>query len=291
MDIRQLKYFCAIAHEGSISGAAKRLFMTQPSLSQQLQVLENELSVKLVDRGSRRLTLTEAGLLLKDRAEQILDLLAATSLEVKELHDGYKGMLSIGTIASSGVTLLPRFIREFHQQYPRVRYQLFEGDTPRILDLLSNGVIEIGIVRASFDSQLYHSLDLPTDPLIAAMAEKWIDHGGKNELPVNELAGKPLLLHRSNERMIVDVCRNFGFEPDVLCKGDDVRSLLVLANEGIGLALVPRSALGLTPGNTLHYRELDEASLSIQKAIVWMRNRYLSVAAEHFIHQIVEVDA
>ncbi|MDR3565972.1 MAG: LysR family transcriptional regulator [Negativicutes bacterium] len=284
MDIKQLKYFRTIATEGTISGGAKRLFMTQPSLSQQLRLLESELGVKLIDRGSRRITLTEAGRLLNERAEQVLDLLSSTAREVKELHEGDKGTLSIGTIASSGVTLLPGLMRDFHQQYPNIKFQLLEGDTPRILDLLNNGIIEVGIVRSAFDLALYHWVDLPPEPMIVAMSPEWDCGGQTHQIALNELAGKPLLLHRSNEMMIIDCCQSIGFEPNILCQGDDVRSLLVLANEGIGLAVVPKSALGLVPSSNIKYKEIVDPPLEIKKAVIWMRQRYLSATAKHFIN-------
>ncbi len=287
MDIKQLKYFRAIVAEGNITGAATRLFMTQPSLSQQLHLLENELGVKLVQRGSRRITVTEAGRLLNDRAGQILDLLNATALEVKEFHEGYKGTLSIGTIASSGVTLLPSLIRDYHQQYPNINFQLLEGDTPRILDLLKNGIIEIGIVRAAFDAELYDWVDLPTEPMIAATSQKWSGGDHSQYISIKDLANKPLLLHRSNETMIIECCQRAGFQPNIICKGDDVRSLLVLANEAIGLAIVPKSALGLVPGNNIKYREIIDSPLEIKKAAVWLRQRFLSIAAKHFIDMLL----
>lgn len=286
VDIKQLKYFRAIALEGNITGAAKRLFMTQPSLSQQLQLLEGELGVKLVDRGSRRIILTEAGRLLYDRAEQILDLLNTTAMELKELHEGYKGTLSIGTIASSGVTLLPGLIRDFHRRYPNIKFNLREGDTPRIVELLSNGIIELGIVRSVFDLDSYYWVDLPPEPMIIAMSQEW-DCGEKSQhIAVKELVDKPVLVHRSNEAMISECCQRYGFEPNIFCKGDDVRSLLVLANEGIGLAIVPKSALGLVPGNNIKYKEIVDSPLKIKKAVVWLRQRYLSAAAKQFINML-----
>jgi DNA-binding transcriptional LysR family regulator len=286
MDIKQLKYFRAIAMEGTVSGAAKRLFMTQPSLSQQLGSLEAELGVKLVERGSRRISLTEAGRLLNDRAGQLLDLLSATATEVKDLHEGFMGTLSIGAIASSGATLLPGLLRDYHRRYPDIRFQLYEGDTPRILELLNNGLIEVGIIRSAFSSELYHSLDLAPESFIAAMSAEW-DCGDTGEMSLGELADKPLLLHRSNEVLVTECCQKAGFQPKILCLGDDVRTLLVLAGEGMGLAVIPKSALGLVPGSGILYREIVDAPLEIKKAVLWMRNRYLSIAARHFIDTII----
>jgi DNA-binding transcriptional LysR family regulator len=284
MDIKQLKYFWAIAEEGHITGAAKRLFMTQPSLSQQLKLLESELGVTLVERGNRGIRLTEAGQLLKERATQILELLYTTANELKELHEGYKGTLAIGTIASAGVTLLPNLVRAFHEHYPKVKFQLWEGDTYRILDLLNNGVIEVGIARSVFKLEDYNWVDLPSEPMIVAVGEQDCFKDNRQSIAVNELEGRPLLLHRSNAAMITECCQNFGFEPDIFCTGDDVRSLLVWANEGIGLAIVPKSALGLVPGHKLRYREIIHSPLKIKKSVIWLRQRCLSAPARHFIH-------
>lgn len=285
MDIKQLKYFRTIVAEGNITLAANRLFMTQPSLSHQLKLLEHELGVKLIARGNRKLAVTEAGALLAKRAEQILELLNATALEVKELHEGCKGTLLIGTIASSGVTLLPGILREFHRQYPQVNFQLYEGDTPRILELLKTGVIEIGIIRSVFDPELYQWVELPPEPMIVAMPQERQGLAPSQPVDVSALAGKPLLVHRSNDSLLRECCRKAGFEPCIVCKGDDVRTLLVLASEGIGLAVLPKSALGLIPGNTIQYREIADAALTINKSIIWLKNRYLSAPAKHFISQ------
>jgi DNA-binding transcriptional LysR family regulator len=283
MDIKQLRYFWTIAEEGSITGAAKRLYMTQPSLSQQLKLLEDELGVKLLQRGHRRVRLTEAGHLLKERAEQVLEILHTTSVELKEVHEGAKGTLSIGTIASAGVTLLPSLIRIFHETYPKVRFQMWEGDTYRILDLLDNGIIEIGIARSVFDQDEYNAIDLPPEPMIVAVSQKTFPEQSVRSIALDELSGKPLLLHRSNIAMITECCQKYGFEPEILCSGDDVRSLLVWANEGIGLAIVPRSALGLAPHQRLKYLEISDSPLVIKKSVIWRRERSLSSPAQHFL--------
>ncbi len=283
MDIKQLKYFQAIAEEGHITGAAKRLFMTQPSLSQQLKLLENELGLTLVERYNRGIRLTEAGRLLQERAGQILELLQTTAVELKEVHEGYKGILSIGTIASAGVTLLPGLIRTFHQNYPKVKFQLWEGDTYRVLDLLNNGVIEVGIARSVFRLEDYNWIDLPSEPMIVAISQESCFGSILQPMAVTEMEGKPLLIHRSNVAMLTECCQKFGFEPEIFCTGDDVRSLLAWANEGVGLAVVPKSALGLVTGHNLKYIEIIDSPLKINKSVIWLRRRCLSAPAKHFI--------
>ncbi|MHC1758439.1 MAG: LysR family transcriptional regulator [Negativicutes bacterium] len=283
MDIRQLKYFQAIAEEGQISKAAKRLNMAQPPLSQQLKMLENELGVTLVERGPRNITLTEAGRLLQERAAQIIELTKATTHELQDLNSGTNGNLSIGAVASSGTTFLPDRIRSFHLQHPGITFQFWEGTTLRILELLQNGIIEIGIVRAIFDPNLYQSFDLPPEPMVAAYRQSFNDVPAASSIAMPKLAGKPLLIHRSNEALIAECCLNSGFAPHILCRGDDVRSLLVWANAGIGVAIVPKSVVGLVPSSRLTYSEISEPALSIKKAVVWYKNRYLSTVSRNFL--------
>ena len=287
MDIKQLKYFRTIATEGTISGAAKVLYMTQPSLSQQIHLLEKELGVKLFERSNRRITLTEAGRLLSVRAGQVLEFMNTTADEMKELREGYRGTLLIGTIASAGVTLLPKFLRDFLKQYPNVKIQLFEGDTPKIIDLLNTGIIEIGIVRTIFDLKLYERIDLPSDPLIAAISPDWGLNNASNALEISDLSDKPILLHRSTEAMIVECCQKFGFQPNILCKGDDVRTLLVMAHEGIGLAIIPKSAAGLIPSDTIQYKKINNSSLLINRSVIWPHDRYVSSNAKLFIKTVL----
>ncbi len=283
MDIKQLKYFLTVAEERQITGAAKRLHMAQPPLSQQLKSLETELGMKLVERDRHGIRLTDEGRLLHNRAEQILELMETTVKELKEMHDGYSGILSIGAVASSGSVFLPGRIRKFHEQYPDINFQFWEGDTFRILELLNTGVIEIGIVRSIFDSELFQSISLPDEPMVVAMGREGNCGEQPRQIMFAELAGKPLLLHRNHEMMIVEHCRKSGFEPRILCKGDDVRSVLAWADAGIGLAIVPKSTIALVPSNNLQYKEIIKPALEIQKSVIWRKNRYLSAAARHFL--------
>lgn len=228
-----------------------------------------------------------AGHLLHKRAEHILELMHTITKELKELDEGYTGSLSVGAVASSGTTFLPFKLVNFHKQYPKINFQLWEGDTNRILDLLNTGIIEIGIVRSIFDSGLYHSVSLPSEPMVVAMGREWCCGEQTGQIGMEELADKPLLLHRSNEVMLIECCQKKGFEPQILCQGDDVRSLLVWADAGLGLAIVPKSAVGLVPSNNLTYKEIIESSLEIKKAIIWLKNRYLSAITRNFLEMIL----
>lgn len=283
MDIRQLRYFLAIAEEEQITGAARRLNIAQPPLSQQLKLLEEELGVTLVERGSRKLQLTDAGKILRNRAEQILELTAATVKELKDFREGAQGTLSIGVISSSGAVLLPERINRFHEKYPGINFEIWEGNTYKIVEILESGIIEIGIVRTPFNIDHFESIRLPAEPMVAAASSNiyWDEHQKFIALP--ELAGKPLIIYRRFEKLILEACHASGFEPNILCKNDDARTTLLWADAGMGIALVPRSAVELIRSSSLKYKEVNEPALETQIAAIWMRNRYVSTAAKHFL--------
>lgn len=283
MDIKQLRYFLAIAEEGQILRAAKRLHMAQPPLSQQLKLLENELGIQLVERGSRKIQLTEAGRKLRDRAVQILELVEATAAELKEMNEGFEGTLSIGSVASLGTSILPEYVHSFNQSYPKVKFQLWEGDTYKITELIDSGIIEIGFVRFPFNSEIYECKYLPNEPIIAALSDHWLLEGDDRYVQLKEFAGKPIMLHRRHEAMVAEGCRAAGFEPNIICTTDDVRSILTWACANIGVALIPKSAVNFIPNMNLIYKEIVEPSFETRAAVIWSRNRHLSSAAKHFL--------
>lgn len=288
IDIKQLIYFLAIAEEGSITKAADRLHMAQPPLSKQLKMLENELNVNLVERNTRNLRITEAGKRLQYRAKQILDLTETTIKELKDYDGGIHGMLRIGTIASAGDTLLPAKAFSFHQKYPNIRFQIKESNTQEILDMLKNGLIDIGIVRTPIDSEYYDSILFPDEPMVAATIGTPFWNQDQPSITVAELAGKPLLVLNRYENMIIKSCQKAGFEPEIVGKIDDTRSIILWANTGMGIAIVQRDWPELLNNNDLKYKEIAEPLLFTQTAIVWMKNRYLSSASRHFLETFVE---
>jgi DNA-binding transcriptional LysR family regulator len=290
MDIRDMKNFYAIVEEGNISNAAKRLNIAQPPLSKQMKQLEDNLGVQLFERGSRRIRLTEAGQLLRERVEQILGLVDGTIKEITELNSGFVGNLSIGTVTTSGATMLPNLLHKFHTIYPNVTFQLWEGDGSRILDLLNNRVIEIGIIRAPFDPEIYESITLPDEPLVIAMKKEGCpcdENPGKVRLI--ELANQPLIVPLRWKAMFVEWCDKVGFKPNIVCISDGILLNIIWTKLGIGMALVPKSTEGLISDSDLTYKIIVEPTLSTQTVIVWARNHKLSASSKHFLELLKDM--
>ena len=284
MDIRAMKNFQAIVDAGNISGAAKRLNIAQPALSRQMKQLEETLNVQLFERGSRKIRLTEAGQLFYERTGQITGLVEGTLQEMNGFTTGLSGTISLGTVTTSGAALLPNLIAKFYRLYPAVTFQLWEGDGTRILELLQSGVIEIGIIRAPFDAEIYESLPLPEEPLAIAMKNPECYCGEQpDSIRLAELAGRPLIVPLRWKSMFSEWCAAAGFTPKIICLCDGIMLNLLWTKLGIGMALVPKSSEAVFLDPALTYKTISEPALTTQTLIVWMRNRRLSASSKHFL--------
>lgn len=296
MDIKRLQYFLMVAEEGQITRAAERLHMAQPPLSQQLKLLETELGIRLFERGgSKKIKLTEAGHTLRNRAEQILSLVDQAEKELKDVGNGQQGTLSLGITtpwsATLGMTLLPDRIYCFHEQYPDINFQLWEGDLNKIEELLRSGVIEIAIARSPTDMKTYDAISLPDESAAAAFGPGWSPISA-GQICLADLADKPLIIYRRYEEKLLEYFGELGLKPRIICRHDDIRSMLLLANTGLGVAIVQGSAANLMPGSKLIFKEIIQPPLLIKTtAVIWMRNRYLSAAARHFIDMFAKAEA
>ncbi len=299
MDIRHLKYFIAIVEEGKILQAAQRLNIAQPPLSKQLMLLENELGVKLFERQARKLIITEEGKLFYRRAKEILEYIDGSIEEVKELADGTKGTLSIGTIASLGAELLPSRIREFQRHYPKVQFQVWEGDPNRIMELVEKRIVELGIVRLPIDNRLFEMVSLPDEPIVVAMSRNWDIGKDRPYIKLSELRDIPLMLLRRQKGtsiynhqlyisdMVETACRQNGFEPKIICESSDITTLLTWAIHDIGITTVPRSAMNLMPNSGLLFKEIREPAIMARPpALIWLKGRYLSTISRKFMEYL-----
>lgn len=281
MELRQLHYFVAIVEEGSITAAAARLHLTQPPLSQQLKKLEEELNVVLFERDSRKLQLTDVGQLFLIRARQILALSNATRNEIGDYAHGYQGTLFVGITPTAIPLVLSPKIREFHRMYPLINFEIFEGNTSYIGELLKKGIIDIGILRSPFNTRGLNSIRKKTEPMVAAMVPdyNWSD---SPSCSIRELDKKALIIYRRYESLLSEAFAQYNSEPRIICKTDRSYTALRAAESGLGIAILPTSALQMAR-DQLILKTLEDPSLSTSPVAVWSPERYLSKAAEAFL--------
>ena len=222
MNLKQLEYFVAIAEEGQITAAARRLHISQPPLSYELAQLERELDTQLVRRGPRGVSLTEAGRLLHERATRILAMATATEREVSSVGKGLTGTLCLAVCDSvAGLAPGPR-LAELARRAPDVSLEVREGSVPEVLELVSGGIAEVGVVRTPFPTQGLRTRYAPPEPLVAVMPPA-LERGDELAVLLDQLGDVPLVCDR---RLAPTLGR------DAFCLTDDARTTCSCAAAG-----------------------------------------------------------
>ena len=289
MEIKDMRAFYAIVEEGNISHAAQRLDIAQPALSRQMKRLETSLGVQRFERGSRRIRLTDAGKVMYARVEHILGIVDGAVREITEMGSGVAGSVRLGTITTSGAMLVPELLSEFHRRYPQVTYQIWEAEGARILELLDNRVIEIGITRTQVDAKVYESIVLPNEPLVVIMNREQEIGKKPHEVKLSELKKVPLLVPLRWQSVFTANCKKHGFTPNIVCVSDSIVQDLLLTKMGMGMALLPVSSKTLLTDGNLIYKKLVEPEMSTHTVIAWLKNRTLSTSSAHLIRLFREM--
>ena len=280
MELRVLQYFLAVAREQSISGAAESLHLSQPTLSRQLKELEEELGRQLMVRGSRRITLTEEGMLLRKRAEEILDLVHRTESEILDSDETVSGDVRIGGGETDGIRLLARAAAALHAQYPQVQYHIVSGDAPLVTDQLDKGLIDFGVLIGAPDLTKYVCLPLPARDTWGVLMPADCPLAQKQAVGPEDLWDKPLILSRQKGAELTHWLHRAPSQLNVVATYNLLYNASLLVDEGLGYALTLDKLINTT-GSRLCFRPLAPR-LEIGMYLVWKKYQVISKAAEKF---------
>src|SRR2546430_2909698 len=245
MEIHQLRYFVAVAEEGSFSNAAEREHVSQPSLSQQIHKLEEELNQQLFDRLPRSVVLTEAGTALLVYARQILSGIAEGRQAVKALEHEVAEKLSVGAIPSIALYVLPRLIGSFQRSYPKVTFELFEDTTDKMAQQLEDGTLDLVIASGSDEIPNLARHSLGREPLLMLLPEK---HrlARRKSIKWSELASeKVLLLHEQHSLAIPGppLPAANHLKPELVLQGAQLVTIAAMVAAGLGVTVIPQMML------------------------------------------------
>ena len=277
MDLLQMKYFIAVAEEGTISAAARRLNISQPPLSVQIRNLEKECGIRLFERGARHIRLTEGGELLYKYAVRMLELRDSAENDLKNLKSGAKASIKIGIISSGECTELLSGLSAYRKKNPNISFRLYDANTYELLNELVKGRIELAVIRTPYKADNIDKLALRKDSFVLAGSEKYLDKYPKSPLPVNAIEDLPLITYRRWQDIIERELANAGINPFFVCINDDARTSIQWAEAGIGVALVPESILTLCPA--LPFRHLKDSTLTSTIHLVKQTDRNISEEA------------
>ena len=282
MDIRILRYFLAVAREENITRAAESLHIAQPSLSKQLIELEQELGTPLLIRGRRKLTLTEEGVLLRKRAEEIVSLVDKTEDELRAGNETLSGEVAIG--GNPHASLL-RAAAELRRQNPGVRFRFYSSDATDVTERLEHGSLDFVTLLAPVDAALYESLDLPEHSYWGLLVRADSPLAGRPCVRGGDLLPEPLILHRraALQQSIARWAQTTPEQLNIAATYNVIHgSPVELVESGLGSLLITRDLLGpeLAPG--VRFLPLDPP-LETHYALVWRRSAVLSKAAKRFL--------
>ncbi|WP_302519516.1 LysR family transcriptional regulator [Allisonella histaminiformans] len=284
MDLRQLSYFVTIVEEGTITGAARKLHISQPPLSHQMHLLEKELDAVLFIRGARQIKLTEPGIALYRYAMEMLELEQVAKDEITSLTSGARGSIRLGLVSSSASPGLYRSLARFHKTFPDVSLKVYEGNTFELLDMLEKGKIEVAILRTPFSGDGLDISPIQHDHMVAAGTSEFFNT--ESSLTVRDLTHYPLILYRRWSKTILNTFNREMLTPSIFCIADDARTCLQLAQVGMGVALVPCSIVSWGHGLTI--RQLDELSWESRLVVVKRKSAPVSHKVEVFYNLLAK---
>lgn len=289
MELRVLRYFLAVAQEESISGAAEYLHLTQPTLSRQLMDLENELGKKLFIRGSRKVSLTEDGVLLRKRASEIVELVEKTESEFWGTEDAIAGDIYIGGGESDAMRLIARTARELQCTFPNIHYHLFSGNANDVCERLDRGCLDFGILLEPGDLKRYDYIQLPVTDVWGVLMRRDSLLAEKESLRPEDLRDKPLLLSRQSIGRD-SLSTWFGQEYvslNVAATYNLIYNASLMVEEGLGYALALDRLVNTTGDSQLCFRPL-EPRLEVRLYVVWKKFQIFSKAAAKFLAVLQE---
>ncbi len=293
MDFRSLQYFVTVAQELNFTRAAEKLHMSQPPLSSQIRDLEEDLGAKLFLRGKRRLQLTDAGALLLQRAIQILEISEKARLDLTSLGNELSGTIRFGMVEGRAPYLTARWIAGFREEYPLVRYELWNGSSDDVLDQLHRGLVDLAVIAAPYDTEHLDGFSVGREPWVAIIPrEHPLAMLPGSEIALSSLVGQPLIIPRRKSR--VEAIRRWfggiGAEPDILCEMSNYMDAVALAEQNVGISIFPQTTY--TPNAHVVSKLITQPAKQVEYVLIWERGQRANLVREfiRYVQDFTEAD-
>lgn len=284
MDIRVLQYFLTVAREESITKAAQTLRMTQPPLSRQLKDLEDELGKKLLIRGGKKVTLTEDGMLLRKRAEELIELMEKTKAELAGSDENINGEIYIGGGETDAISLFAQTAGKLQKRYPLVHYHIYSGDAEIVMEKLDKGLIDFGLLVGPVDVSKYDYMRLPISDIWGVLMRKDSPLAEKAVVCAEDLWDKPLIVsHQTySSSEIFAWLRRDARKLNVVLTYNLIYNAAHFVKTGFGYAITLDKLVNTTGDSELCFRPLFP-TLEAGLCIVWKKYQIFSKASKEFL--------
>lgn len=287
MELRVLQYFLAVTREQSISGAAESLHLSQPTLSRQLKELEEKLGKQLFIRGNRRISLTEEGMILRKRAEEVMDLIRKTEQEISVTDNHVSGEVFIGAGETDGVRLLARAARQLQKDYPDVSCHISSGDTTDVLESLDKGLIDFGLIFGTADTSKYEYMPLPVKDSFGILMRKDSPLARKDSITPEDLHDKPLIFNRNTKDggLLTAWLKKSRSQLHVAATYNLLFNASLMVEEGLGYAFALDKIIHITEDSSLLFKPLSPA-LYAEMNLIWKKYQFFSKPARKFLERV-----
>lgn len=287
MDIRVLQYFLMVAREESITKAAERLHMTQPPLSRQLKDLENELGKQLLIRGSKKVTLTEDGMLLRKRAEEMVDLMEKTKAELTSSDENINGEIYIGGGETDAISFFAQAAGKLRKKHPLIHYHIYSGDAGIVTEKIDKGLIDFGLLIGPFDVTKYDYMRLPMVDTWGVLMRKDSPLAEKESVCAEDLWNKPLILsHQASiDSEMISWLKSDISKLNIVMTYNLIYNASHFVKKGLGYAITLDKLINTTGDSELCFRPLHP-HMEAELCIVWKKYQVFSRASNAFLNQL-----
>lgn len=285
MDIRLLKYFLAVANEENITRASEKLHISQPSLSIQLKVLEKELGKKLLIRGKRKISLTDEGIILRKRAEEIISLIEKTENEISSNLRNIEGEIMIGGYPAP--TIL-KTASELRKKHPNVKFDFYSGDAEYICERLDHGNLDFAILLAPVDNVKYDYIPLQEDSEWGILTKSDCELAKKDFITKEDLQNLPIILHkRIGLQRLVAKWADVNLEDlNIVATYNVIQgSLESFVESGLGYPVITKNLIQSRVGNNFRFLPL-KPTLPVKYALTWKGYPIFTNAQKAFLEEI-----
>ena len=286
MEIRVLRYFLEIAREGNMTRAAKRLHVTQPTLSKQMKELEQELGKKLFRRGSANVSLTDEGMLLRKRAEDLLAMADKIESEFRSLDDIAGGDIYIGCAESYLIKYLAFAVRRLNEKYENIHYHITSGDTEQVTESLDRGLLDFAFIVEPPDLSKYNYLEIPEQDTWGVLMRKDCPLARKNFIEVSDILPYPIFCSEQSAK--VDLPRWCGEQVDqlnIMATFNLSGNAAIFAKEGLGVVLTFDKLIEISEDSDLCFRQISPA-LHTKMYVIWKKYQVFTPVAELLLAEL-----
>jgi len=285
VDVHALRTFVEVARRQGFTRASETLHVTQPAISKVVKALEDELGTPLLHRERRRVKLTDAGRIVLERAQGVLDSLRVIEEEVVELAALRRGRLRMGMPPIVGVTFFPPLLAEFHQAHPGILLELREEGSHHIEALVMDRELDVGAVVLPTDEKAFGTLPFVRDELRAVLHPSH-PLARRPAVALRELAGTPFVLYRPEFALhghILQACRRAGFKPTVVSESSHWDFIVAMVAANIGVALLPSTICRRLPPRQVRSVPMTAPVIPWNVALIWRRDRHLPPATRAWL--------